>query len=306
MVVLPISGTFLASTALGLILMILSALPSGAVRYLRPMFNDMESNVTAYVGDSAVLECSVRNLGTKSVIWKRKSEKHALTIGDFVFTSDNSYSVEHVDRSQIWALVIKNVQKEHAGEYECQISTKEDLNKTVSLTVLDASRQTPVPTQRPSPISSAVTLGGGEFVEKGNPITLSCNATGKLMTPDDIDWFKDGIKIRSSASNSIQITKRRMPVTRTLVSTLRIKHSNMSDAGTYICRSTDLKVNGIYVSVLNSESIQTKRGTDGENKNGEFGLRKTSDINGQCRLHELPVHVLLTFYCLVYILSRFH
>ncbi|OWF39779.1 protein amalgam-like isoform X2 [Mizuhopecten yessoensis] len=297
MVVLPVSDTFLASTALGLVLMILSALPSEAVRYMRPMFNDMESNVTAYVGDSAVLECSVRNLGTKSVIWKRKSEKHALTIGDFVFTSDNSYSVEHADRSQIWALVIKNVQKEHAGEYECQISTKEDLNKTVSLTVLAASRQTPVGTkivQVKNNRKLAVQLGGGGFVEKGNPITLSCNATGKLMTPDDIDWFKDGIKIKSSARNTIHITKHRMPETRTLVSKLRIKHSNMSDAGTYICRSTDLKVKGIYVSVLSSETNPMKRED------------KTSDISGQCRLHNLPIHVLLAFFSLVYLLASVH
>ncbi|XP_033749736.1 follistatin-related protein 4-like isoform X2 [Pecten maximus] len=304
MVVLPVSGKFLASTALGLALMILSALPSEAVRYLRPMFNDMESNVTTYVGDSAVLECSVRNLGTKSVIWKRKSEKHALTIGDFVFTSDNSYSVEHADRSQIWALVIKNVQKEHAGDYECQISTKEDLNKSVSLRVLDASSQTPVTTQQSSPILPAVNLGGAEFVEKGNPIKLSCNATGKVMTPDDVDWFKNGIKIKSSASNTIQITKRRLPVTRTLVSTLHIKHSNMNDTGTYICRSTDLKVKGKYVSVLNSESSQIKR--DGEKTNGEFELRKTSDFNGQCMLHTLPMHVLLIFYCVTYLLSSVH
>ncbi|XP_069138679.1 protein amalgam-like isoform X2 [Argopecten irradians] len=304
MVVLPVSGNFLASTALGLALMILSALPSDAIRYLRPMFNDMESNVTAYVGDSAVLECSVRNLGTKSVIWKRKSEKHALTIGDFVFTSDNSYSVEHADRSQIWALVIKNVQKEHAGDYECQISTKEDLNRTVSLTVLDANSQTPAPTLRPQALLPAVKLGGADFVEKGNPITLSCNATGKVMTPDDIDWFKDGIKIKNSASNTIQITKHRMPVTRTLVSTLRIKHSNMSDAGTYICRSTDLKVKGIYVSVLNSESTQIKR--DGEKINGGSELRKTSDFSGQCTIQVLPLHVLLFFYCVAYVMSNVH
>lgn len=97
----------------------------------------------------------------------------------------------------------------------------------------------------------AVKLGGGGYVEKGNPITLSCNATGKVMPPDDIDWFKDGIKIKDRARSKIQITKKRQPETRTLVSTLHIKHSDMGDAGTYICRSSDLKVKGIYVSVLN-------------------------------------------------------
>ena len=57
-----------------------------------------------------------------------------------MFTSDSSYSVKHPDRSKKWSLVIKNVQKHHAGAYECQISTKEDLNKTITLTILGKYR----------------------------------------------------------------------------------------------------------------------------------------------------------------------
>jgi len=58
-----------------------------------------------------------------------------LTIGEFVFANDPSYAIEHAEESEYWNLVIKNVKKKHAGKYECQISTKEDLNKTVELFV---------------------------------------------------------------------------------------------------------------------------------------------------------------------------
>ena len=60
---------------------------------------------------------------------------HALTIGDFVFTSDSRYYIEHPDYSYDWNLVIKDITKAHAGQYDCQISTKEDVYKRVALTV---------------------------------------------------------------------------------------------------------------------------------------------------------------------------
>lgn len=70
------------------------------------------------------------------VVWKKTDQKHALTIGDFVFTSDKSHSVDHTQKGNKWNLVIKNVQRSHAGLYECQVSTKEDLFRRVRLNVI--------------------------------------------------------------------------------------------------------------------------------------------------------------------------
>lgn len=64
------------------------------------------------------------------------NQKHALTIDDFVFTSDSRYYIDHTDHGGDWNLVIKDVTKDHAGMYECQISTKEDLSHQIRLNVI--------------------------------------------------------------------------------------------------------------------------------------------------------------------------
>ena len=72
-------------------------------------------------------------------MWKRWNEEHPLTIGDFVFTNDPRYYIDHPDRSYQWNLVIKDVTKDHAGVYDCQISTKEEMYRAITLNVIRKS-----------------------------------------------------------------------------------------------------------------------------------------------------------------------
>ena len=102
---------------------------------------------------------------------------------------------------------------------------------------------------------SVIKISEQIYVDEGNPIVLNCNASGQYTPPDDIDWFKGGIKINPSVEKQIEITKYRSAETRTLYSTLSKKHSKMSDMGTYICRSSDLKVENVYVHVLNCKYL---------------------------------------------------
>ena len=69
------------------------------------------------------------------VIWKKVDNEHVLTFGELVWVSDEDISVDHLQHRDEWNLVISNVQPHHAGLYECQISTKEDLRKYVQLNV---------------------------------------------------------------------------------------------------------------------------------------------------------------------------
>ena len=65
------------------------------------------------------------------------SSVNPLTIGEMTFTEDKDYQVRHMPYgSASWNLLIKNVQLRHAGGYECQISTKDKMKKTVYLTVI--------------------------------------------------------------------------------------------------------------------------------------------------------------------------
>ena len=54
----------------------------------------------------------------------------------------------------------------------------------------------------------AVQVTGTEYVERGNPIQLICNATGKPDPPHNVDWFKDGTRLESDAEKGIIITKK--------------------------------------------------------------------------------------------------
>ena len=97
-------------------------------------------------------------------------------------------------------------------------------------------------------------MEGEQFVEKGNPIILNCTATAIDYRPKGVDWFKDGIKVRSSAH--VLITE--SSDGNVLHSTLEIQRSNMTDAGTYVCRSSKLIVTSRKVNVLNSECKREK------------------------------------------------
>ena len=74
-------------------------------------------------------------------------------------------------------------------------------------------------------------MTGSEYVPRGSPIQLVCNATGHPDPPLDIDWFKDGRMILSDAQSGLIVTKK--ADSSTLVSVLAVRHSKMTDAGEY-------------------------------------------------------------------------
>ncbi|XP_052101879.1 immunoglobulin superfamily DCC subclass member 3-like isoform X2 [Mytilus californianus] len=219
--------------------------------YILPSFKETRTNITVYVGKTAVLPCSIVNLGTKKVIWKRVDQKHALTIGEFVFTTDERHSVDHTDKGYKWNLVIKDVTKAHAGLYDCQISTKEDLVRRIRLYVTD-----PPPVEE----TKAIHISGPNFTEKGEPIRITCNATSDSLTPEHMDWFHNGLKLQQNIDAGILITEYRHSETKTLYSVLEIAKSTMKDTGVYICRSSKKDVDSHHVVVLNADSSHDKRG----------------------------------------------
>ncbi|XP_060566297.1 immunoglobulin superfamily DCC subclass member 3-like isoform X3 [Ruditapes philippinarum] len=227
------------------ILYIMLGVIHGSRTYRLPEYCDTHSNVTYYKGDRAILQCCVKYLGTKQVvIWKKVNENFALTYGEMVFVSDPDFDVDHLPHRDEWNLIISNVQPLHAGLYECQISTKEDLRKYVQLNVLD----------EPAPRKNAISIEGPQFVDKGKKLVLTCNATGQMFPPEDIDWFKDGQKIKESERKGISIAKFRIAKTKMLHSQMEIDKADMSDKGIYICRSSDLAITSTNVIVLNGKN----------------------------------------------------
>lgn len=90
---------------------------------------------------------------------------------------------------------------------------------------------------------------GTPFVEKGDTIKLNCTASAKDYSPQGVDWFKDGIKLRQTERISINSIPTR--IHKTVHSKLEIMRSNMTDAGTYVCRSSQYHIASLKVIVLN-------------------------------------------------------
>ena len=98
-------------------------------------------------------------------------------------------------------------------------------------------------------VVTAIQVSGTEYVDRGSPIQLVCNATGRPDPPHNVEWYKDDRMVESDAHGGVIITKKIEPAL--LVSVLAIRRSKMTDAGEYFCRSSDLEVGQILVHILN-------------------------------------------------------
>ncbi|VVC98747.1 unnamed protein product, partial [Leptidea sinapis] len=108
----------------------------GALGGERPYFDDVSPrNVTAVVGQAAVLRCRAKHIGNRTVSWMRKRDLHILTSHIFTYTGDARFSVLHPEPSDDWDLKVDYVQPRDAGVYECQINTEPKINMAVVLTV---------------------------------------------------------------------------------------------------------------------------------------------------------------------------
>lgn len=93
-------------------------------------------------------------------------------------------------------------------------------------------------------------MNGSEFVNKGDPLILECQATGFNPRTDYLEWFKDGKIINHSyiwkhqrlRGRAINITDFHIIETRTLRRVLYIPKSTREDKGIYMCR-----IGGVYI-----------------------------------------------------------
>ena len=101
-------------------------------------------------------------------------------------------------------------------------------------------------------IIAAVVIEGYKFIEKNQPLRLTCNATGRDAPPHDVRWYKDGNPMETLESEGIFIRKKIEPLM--LVSFLEIRAARSSDSGDYVCRSSNGDHAAVNVHILNGES----------------------------------------------------
>lgn len=216
-----------------------------------PTFVPTVTNVTVSQGDLATLPCSVKNLGTRQVSWRRMGSDFFLTIGQDTWVQDPNLILEYAEwpgSVADWNLVFKEARLEDTGTYECQVIHTERITWRVRLNVI------PKPVYRP-----AIALEGKEYVESGESVYLLCNTTEGSRVPDDVDWFKDGDKIDKQKYPHVVITKFRSKEGRSLISELIIERGRNTDSGTYICRSSLQQIASLEVTVLVADTSNVKR-----------------------------------------------
>lgn len=250
---------------LGIVLLLHLMKVSGEVvkRQLAPTFIHPETStdLTVHRGDTAVLRCVVRNLGPRSVAWRKISEDFPLSVGGMMYAPNEEMSVDYQENGRLTnnTLIIKHAQPSHSGTYECQISSSSVFTYHIKLTVLETKRY-----HKPS-----ITLTGTLYPSPNQKLNLSCNATGPDRAPESIDWFHNGnlIDERKPQWRDRTVILNFVPEVPgySLISQLTVDGVKSTDAGMYICRSMtpsldmSVKTTSVMVNVLNAEKDIKKR-----------------------------------------------
>ncbi|XP_074650834.1 limbic system-associated membrane protein-like isoform X2 [Tubulanus polymorphus] len=141
---------------------------------LQPTFDVPVVNISMVATQTAVLPCSVENLGTYEVVWTDKSHQ-TLTYNDRRVVDDSRISIERPYKKE-WNLVIRSVQHSDQGIYRCSVNTDPVKSKEIYLKIK-------VP---PKIIESQ--SSNDVIVKEGDTVQLVCNATGVPLPT--ITWYR--------------------------------------------------------------------------------------------------------------------
>ncbi|XP_045216891.2 opioid-binding protein/cell adhesion molecule homolog isoform X2 [Mercenaria mercenaria] len=187
-----------------------------------PAIDALDANVTVIEGDTAILPCSVENLGEYKVAWLTHLSR-LISVNGNLITDDPRFSLEQPNTGD-WNLHIENTTYTDLGQYFCRVNTDPITSKTVNLAVL-------VPAAIKHELSSRNT-----FLREGETLVLICNVTG--VPKPIVTWYKlnSGDKQKLNRSGEVLI----------------IPNVTRLDGGTYECAA----FNGVSVRKQISVSIE--------------------------------------------------
>ncbi|CAH0391641.1 unnamed protein product [Bemisia tabaci] len=210
-------------------------------QFNEPIFiNNTVTDRTVQLGATAFLNCSVRNLGERTISWVRRRDWHILTSGLVTYTSDERFQVLHLEGSNDWILQIKYVQRRDNGTYECQVSTGAGIiSHFVNLHVV---------------VPKALILGSGEHhVNEGSSINLVCIIDKSPMPPQYVFWYHNDRMINYDvARGGISVETKPGPKTQSI---LTIAGADESDNGNYTCSASNTEPASIYVFVSEGDKM---------------------------------------------------
>ncbi|KAK3758074.1 hypothetical protein RRG08_006652 [Elysia crispata] len=222
-----------------------------------PIFLDTPSLITHEEGDTAVLFCSVSNLGDHTVSWRRLPNPSPLTIGPDSWTQDPRVQAEHVPNSSQWNLVIERVSVADAGQYECQVSRRRTLKRQMVTLIV-----------REKPVAKLprIEISGDNLIRIGSRLSLVCNATLLDVSAERVAWWKDGQPLTLDNEDRFKVHTRVSSTgfaSGVISSKLELKDARVTDSGVYLCRSTErAQMAGVKVEVQGESTL--KRADEGQ------------------------------------------
>ncbi|XP_012937137.1 lachesin [Aplysia californica] len=152
------------------------SLLSGGVLGVQPSIDNSAVNYTVVEGRTAILPCTVSNLGRHKVkvVWSDQWST-VLTFNTQRIIDDERVSAVHHNQHE-WNLKIEKVKYGDQGMYTCQINTTPALLQSIMLSVV-------VP-----PSISSTNNDGTITVKEGERATLTCNATG--IPRPTVTWYR--------------------------------------------------------------------------------------------------------------------
>ncbi|XP_056021894.1 lachesin-like isoform X2 [Ostrea edulis] len=158
----------------GLVLGVVTHLPA-VKETLDPSFDVPITNVTAIVGDTVTLPCSIKELENYKVMWLDHRMK-TLTLETRRIIADERITIERPHISD-WNLFIHGVELSDAGKYMCQINTVPVKIKYIVLSV-----------HEPPAIIPGMSSPQKVTAKEGETVQLVCNVTG--VPAPTVTWYR--------------------------------------------------------------------------------------------------------------------
>ncbi|CAB4056780.1 unnamed protein product [Lepeophtheirus salmonis] len=189
-------------------------------------FDQQESsqNITLLIGEMALLHCTVRNIGNKSVSWLRHRTHipDLLALNNLTNSLDTRITAIHSHGSEEYVLRIKNVEIRDSGKYECQVggsSPSDTIYKFIFLEVLE-------------PVTRII--GGDDiYVDRGSTLNVTCVVSAGSRSPKYIFWSHNAKILLFDGSETSKIPYLPRDSKGRFYSRLIIRKIEHSHAGTY-------------------------------------------------------------------------
>lgn len=194
-------------------------------------------------GRDAVLSCHIRDLGSRKVIWSRVADPYPIAIGKSRFNPDRKYRVTEVNDT--YALTIRNIALDDAGEYMCRATGAVYVADVISLNI-----QTGPDTTHLIPTNTKIRASIGETV------LLPCHVEN--LNDRVVLWRNSGNQVISLRKKNYNGDRRFKVIHNTRPEwSLRIQKIEESDFGYYICVVNANPVLTRTVHLINSAPPQS-------------------------------------------------